>query len=950
MARTLAGTTPLRQLAMVVIGCLASSAVLLFHSCPSLGSAVAVGAALVLALGLISPPLVAQPAEPDRSGRDTGEPDEGTDADDSERVYDDKGRAIDRPKTPPPKQRITPPKPLSYVAPRYPDDAKKAGTEGHVILKLTIDRQGKVIGAVIHTPGGHGFDVAALEAAWDLTFAPARLADGTPFKAIIKYRYEFVLPKPERREPELPAFGVLRGQVLIRGAEEPLAGAELEVVASGAPATLVTTDAAGEFRLPDLTPGGYQVTITATGYEVLAVVETVERGGELIATYRLNPELTGAVLEVFVEGDKPPREVTRRTLEQREIARIPGTSGDALRSVQSLPGVARARGLSGALVVRGSAPFDTQTFIDGVYVPLIYHFGALSSVVPTELLSKIDFYPGNFSARYGRAMGGIVDAGIRSPRSDGYHGLVQLDLIDARLMLEGPIPLLDDWTFAAAGRRSHLDAWLGPVLESAGASVTVAPRYYDYQFIIERKWANEARFRTEFFGSDDGLELLVNQPSPGEPAMTGDVGMSMVWQRLVLVHEQQLTDRDHLEAQVALGHESIGIGFGALFLDLEAFSIFGRAEHSHRLAKSAQLNLGLDVLVSTVSWEARLPAPNRPGEPANQPWSTTNFLTVDQRLSVLQPAAYIEAELTPISRWRIVPGFRLDYSGGHDQFDPNPRVNTRFDILEGFPRTTAKAGVGFYSQPPQPHQAQEPMGTEGIRSNRTVHYGLGVEQTLTRQIEASLEGFYKQLDDLVIEEPTDSGSFIEYSNRASGNVVGAELLIKYKPDERFFGWVAYTLSRAVQQNGPDEPEVHMRWDQTHNLIVLGSLRLGHGWEFGARFRLVTGNLVDPNVCNAADQQCDPARINALYHAASGAYTPIRFGSDNSERLPLFHQLDIRIDKAWQFAAWKLSTYLDVQNVYNNQNVEGISYDFRYSARVYATGIPIIPSLGLRGEF
>jgi len=296
-----------------------------------------------------------------------------------------------------------------------------------------------------------------------------------------------------------------------------------------------------------------------------------------------------------------------------------------------------------------------------------------------------------------------------------------------------------------------------------------------------------------------------------------------------------------------------------------------------------------------------------------------------------------------------VPGLRLDYSDGHDQLDPNPRINTRFDIVEGFPRTTAKAGVGFYSQPPQPQQAQEPLGTDGILSKRAIHYGLGVEQTLTRQLDASVEGFYKQLDDLVVEEPTASGTFVEYSNRASGNVVGAEVLVKYKPDDRFFGWVAYTLSRAVQRYGPDEPEVHMRWDQTHNLTVLGSLRLGHGWEFGARFRVVTGNLVDPRVCNAAQQVCDPARINALFHAASGVYSPIRFGGDNSERLPLFHQLDLRIDKAWPFEAWKLSTYLDVQNVYNHQNIEGISYDYRYSTRTYATGIPIIPSIGVRGE-
>src|SRR5688572_31642293 len=109
-------------------------------------------------------------------------------------------------------------------------------------------------------------------------------------------------------------------------------------------------------------------------------------------------------------------------------------------------------GLAGLLIVRGSAPDGTGYYIDGGDVPLIYHFGGLSSVVPTELLDRIDFYPGNFSARYGRVMGGIVDVALLSPdikcyddsgkvldETGCYHGLIQVDLIDARLMMQGPI-------------------------------------------------------------------------------------------------------------------------------------------------------------------------------------------------------------------------------------------------------------------------------------------------------------------------------------------------------------------------------------------------------------------------------------------------------------------------------------------------------------------------------
>src|SRR5688572_13336921 len=77
-------------------------------------------------------------------------------------------------------------------------------------------------------------------------------------------------------------------------------------------------------------------------------------------------------------------------------------------------------GLAGLLIVRGSAPNGTGYYVDGGDVPLIYHFGGLSSVVPTELLDRIDFYPGNFSARYGRVMGGIVDVALLSPNTECY--------------------------------------------------------------------------------------------------------------------------------------------------------------------------------------------------------------------------------------------------------------------------------------------------------------------------------------------------------------------------------------------------------------------------------------------------------------------------------------------------------------------------------------------------
>jgi hypothetical protein len=65
---------------------------------------------------------------------------------------------------------------------------------------------------------------------------------------------------------------------------------------------------------------------------------------------------------------------------------------------------------------------------------------------------------------------------------------------------------------------------------------------------------------------------------------------------------------------------------------------------------------------------------------------------------------------------------------------------------------------------------------------------------------------------------------------------------------------------------------------------------------------------------------------------------------------MFHQLDVRIEKNWQFRAWRLMAYLDVWNAYNHAAVEDYVYNYDFTRRAPQTGLPIVPSLGVRGEF
>ncbi|MCU0691336.1 MAG: hypothetical protein MUF54_08040 [Polyangiaceae bacterium] len=484
-------------------------------------------------------------------------------------------------------------------------------------------------------------------------------------------------------------------------------------------------------------------------------------------------------------------------------------------------------------------------------------------------------------------------------------------------------------------RRSWFDTWLKPVLTEAGASVTAAPVYYDYQLYTETKPTSRSRFRAGVFGADDRLELLSRDASDMDPVLSGNISFHTSFWRVFGTYENNFSDDVQLRSVTGAGKQVVEFGVGSLFFELTNYPVTNRTELSYRIGQRATLHTGIDMLWGRADVNVLAPQPPVPGEPDPGPFAARPPLAFKNKLSVYRPAAYAELELTPYRRVKLVPGIRVDYAKDTREWDLSPRLNARYLLREGFPQTTLKGGIGLFHRPPEFQESYPPFGTPGLRSNRATHYSLGFEQDITRQIDVSVEGFYKKIDLLVTRAPNETGSY-EYMNAGEGYVVGSELLLKYKPDERFFGWLAYTLSRSVERNMPDEAYRLTDFDQTHILTALGSYRLGRGWEFGARFRLVSGNPETPVV-------------GSIYNANSGAYAAIT-GDYNSTRVSMFHQLDLRVDKRWKFSAWQLSTYLDVQNVYYSQNVEGYSYNYNYTQRDLITGLPIIPSIGLRGDF
>jgi hypothetical protein len=220
---------------------------------------------------------------------------------------------------------------------------------------------------------------------------------------------------------------------------------------------------------------------------------------------------------------------------------------------------------------------------------------------------------------------------------------------------------------------------------------------------------------------------------------------------------------------------------------------------------------------------------------------------------------------------------------------------------------------------------------------RGLQTSLGVEQQLSEQLSITAEAFHIDLDDLITSRPGASGR-LEYQNTAAGEVIGAELLLRYDPDEHFFGWLSYTLSRSERRWGPREPEVLFDFDQTHILALIASYRLGRGWEAGLRLRAVSGNPSTPCVAG-------------LYASLDNSYLCVN-GEFQSERSAPFYQLDLRLEKRWKLGEQAgITAYLELINATARENEDQAVYNYDFSQVGYvSSNLPLLPNLGLRADF
>lgn len=476
-------------------------------------------------------------------------------------------------------QEVRPPERIDTVEAAYPEEARVAGKEGSVTLRLTIDAGGRVTQADVVTSAGYGFDEAAREAALRFRFTPARRGDRN-VAARILYRYDFRLPAPPGAEAlvmtaapgaeapattvapggeavattvapgaEAAATGSLAGRALWAGpGTAPVAGAEIVIAApDGSSRRLITTDAEGRFLVDALAPGAYEITASAAGIQPLRARAEVAAGRAAQLTLRLVAMATRAPLEVNVRGASEAERLRQsaqaiHVIETVEAKRQSSDLGEVLArsegvSVRRLGGL----GSEARFSLSGLADDRIRFFLDGVPLELAGHAFGIANV-PVNLVERVEIYRGVVPLRFGAdALGGAVnlvtDQGTRGPRASTSYQVGSFGTY--RLTLSARHAHKPSGLFARASgfldhARNDYPIDVMAIDESGRLSPARARRFHDGYLaaggaaevgVIGRPWANRLLLRAFYTAHDkevqhgllvDTLDGKVKSPPFGE--------------------------------------------------------------------------------------------------------------------------------------------------------------------------------------------------------------------------------------------------------------------------------------------------------------------------------------------------------------------------------------------------------------------------------------------------
>jgi hypothetical protein len=636
------------------------------------------------------------------------------------------------------------------------------------------------------------------------------------------------------------------------------------------------------------------------------------------------------------------------SISEREVNEMPGTYGDPAKAIENFPGMGRVKRSQGSLFVRGATPDDTGVYVDGFQIPDLYHFTGSTSVINIPFVRSVELVPGAFSARFGRATGGLVNITTRKLPTDDVHGFAKLDVIDGGAYIG--VPLAENAAIGISARRSYLDVFNGPRVGSGELTdITLIPTYWDYQLKLDWDVQPGHELVVFAFGSGD-RELYARDDTPTTEPFRETVESD--FHRVSVRYKNILGGGFSNELTGVLGTErrTTDTQLGQFFKDTTGVDLQLREELVWR-GDNERITLGIDstARVDTVRFRAGFADEQLRLLPQVELDATSRAKEIRGDVEQLTLGLYGEGTFEPLEGLTLTPGVRFQsYSViGDGSFNLEPRFSGQLDVIEGDWGVALKAGAGVFSRAPT---AEEILASvlygRALQTQSALHFQGGFVQGLGDVGELSLNVFSIWRDHITTRAPTfpvsdpDRPFVSPVDSTTAGYSYGVETLLRLRPSKRAYAWISYSIARHELYDGNIVDAVPYpyasEFDTSHLLSFVGQTEVGAGFRIGARYRLASG-MPRTDI------------VGGVLDGDTGRFLPVR-GGKAAGRFPLFHALDVRIDWSWLLPWCEVVFYGDLINVLNLRPVEDTEYNFNFTRSEPILGLPTIPTIGAKVTF
>jgi hypothetical protein len=641
--------------------------------------------------------------------------------------------------------------------------------------------------------------------------------------------------------------------------------------------------------------------------------------------------------------ETPPSEATVQT---EKLLDVPGSFGDPLQSIYSLPGVLPTDEIGGAPAVRGSGPEDNYFLTD--FLPTGYVFHAFGfSIFNENLVRDFGIKNAGFGARYGRAIGAVFDVNLREPRQQPWTTTIDASFLRVGAMLEGELTESQAVYVSARESTMHLllKAREDALEEEEDISFDQYPRSRDLQ--AKYSWRIDDANRLSFlvvgaydatgirFG--DGADLALIDP--------GSAGSAKLERQFMSEALNWQYDDGTNRLRTGFGHlrTTQDLRFGRLGEfsnnDADRWTLRTQYERSfgdaHALAAGGELqraDFEYDTRVRYRSCSRFNPECEIDRGPMTEAIDTARMDSA---------VAFIE------DRWSVTDSFALTFGLHGEQLDyldesfVEPRFAAQWQLDSQW---ELRAQWGEYHQQPRTTELLSVFGNPRLDALEATHYVLGVTHLISDTWSWSAETYYKDLDNVIVDVPTEQ----RYVNGASGEAYGLELMINKNrapylagSHDRFYGWFALGLSKTERDNELDGTSAVFDYDApiVANLVV--NYRWNVAWDAGLRWTFRSGMPYTPIVGN---------RENPAF---PDYYLPV-YGELNSSRASPYHRLDLRVERQFLGTRLRGSVYLDIINAYSRENGGAVRYKPIPNSSSYELEeeetLPLLPSIGVKLVF